>query len=363
MIHDNSGFGIDRLGSGLGRSVDGAGANEPSISEDLVLGGPGRVSSGGGDSFPNGDEAIVFDPSFASMDGSGDDPLKDQVLGGGSAIDDQSPRIFGASGVDSVDSVCAHQTGTLSQGGIGQTGSDTDRERREGDEDSHHSDTKKGLSRTVKALLVTATLIVVSVMAFAILEPIQVLPRIRLAPGFSFVAQDGSSLTSEDGRGVVTLYAFEPAGCGVACHGQHETMAGVMSRRDETGLAADDFRLVTVALDVNAPQELSTAADASGADGDIWRWVGADPEVLDEAVGAGFRVYFDRLEDGTIAFDPTYVIVDGQGLIRGEYTYATLASDVDRLTRHLSLLGEEIRNADGRTALLYEAAHVFLCYP
>lgn len=79
--------------------------------------------------------------------------------------------------------------------------------------------------------------------------------------------------------------------------------------------------------------------------------------------GAGFRVYYDADESGAVDFDQTFVIVDGRGLIRGEYAYATLASDADRLTRHIGLLGEEIRNAGGNTGLLYEAAHVFLCYP
>ena len=57
------------------------------------------------------------------------------------------------------------------------------------------------------------------------------------------------------------------------------------------------------------------------------------------------------------------MIVDGNGLVRGEYTYATLASDADRLTRHIGLLGNEIRNAGGNNKLIYEAAHIFLCYP
>lgn len=40
-----------------------------------------------------------------------------------------------------------------------------------------------------------------------------------------------------------------------------------------------------------------------------------------------------------------------------------LASDADRLTRHLSLMGDELRNVAGPAALVYEAAHIFLCYP
>lgn len=215
-----------------------------------------------------------------------------------------------------------------------------------------------------KTALGIAGLIVVAVMAFAIFEPVQVLPRIRIAPGFSFVDQTGETFTSEDGAGAVTLYSFAPTSCGEECDPIFETVAEVARRvPTEVDLGGAEFRLVTVALDTNDPGALEAAAAMSGADGEAWRWVGAEPDALRSVVGGGFGVYYDASEPGDVAFDQTYVIVDGTGLIRGEYTYATLASDADRLTRHIGLLGDEIRNADGNTALLYEAAHVFLCYP
>jgi protein SCO1/2 len=201
-------------------------------------------------------------------------------------------------------------------------------------------------------------------MAFAIFEPVQVLPRIRIAPGFSFIDQTGASLTSEDGSGAVTLYSFAPTTCGDECDPIFDTVAEVIDRvAKEVDLGGAEFKAVTVALDTNRPDVLTEAATRTGADGEAWRWVGADSDALRAVVGGGFGVYYDATEPGQVVFDQTYVIVDGTGLIRGEYTYATLASDSDRLTRHIGLLGEEIRNSDGNTALLYEAAHVFLCYP
>ena len=64
-----------------------------------------------------------------------------------------------------------------------------------------------------------------------------------------------------------------------------------------------------------------------------------------------------------VAFDPMLVLVDGWGVIRGEYKYQTLTSDADKIVRHLGILGEELRNAKGAASLAYEAAHFFLCYP
>ena len=44
-------------------------------------------------------------------------------------------------------------------------------------------------------------LAILSVAAFAVFQPIKVLPRIRLAPGFILTDQDGQRLTNEDLRG------------------------------------------------------------------------------------------------------------------------------------------------------------------
>jgi len=57
--------------------------------------------------------------------------------------------------------------------------------------------------------------------AFMIFQPVQVLPRERLSPGFIFTNQDGETLNSEYFRGKLTLYNFtytrcQPPSCGTA---------------------------------------------------------------------------------------------------------------------------------------------------
>ena len=201
--------------------------------------------------------------------------------------------------------------------------------------------------------------------AFAVFEPIQVLPRLRLAPGYGLVSDDGSFATSEDARGAVTLYSFAPTDCGDRCAPMFDTLATVRDRiDDEVDLGETDFRIVTIALDgIDDPAELAAAAVASGADGERWHWYGGDEATIDTVVARGFRRWFERGSDGEIDFDPAFIIVDGNGVVRGDYRYQTLAADDDKLVRHTEILAEEIRNADGATALAYEAAHLFLCYP
>lgn len=207
---------------------------------------------------------------------------------------------------------------------------------------------------------------VVGILAFTIFQPITVLPRIRLAPGFAMVDQSGATLTSEDTRGTLTLYSFAHAGCGEECDQIWETVAEVGDRvAAEVDLGGTDFRMVTVSFDPagDSPPVLAEAAGAVGADGESWRWAAASPEMTDTVVKTGFKAWYEQQPDGSFRFDPYYVLVDGWGVIRGEYRYETLEGQADKIVRHVGILSEELRNSEGVASLAYEAAHIFLCYP
>ncbi|MFO7548442.1 MAG: SCO family protein [Acidimicrobiia bacterium] len=212
----------------------------------------------------------------------------------------------------------------------------------------------------------TAAVVVLAVVAFAIFQPIQVLPRIRLAPGFALVDQSGATVTSEDARGAVTLYTFAYAACDEECDAINATMREVRDRvAGEVDFGDTPFRQVTISFDPerDTPEALAVAAAGSGADGDSWLWASPDPSLLTTVVGAGFKAWYEPQPDGSFRFDPLFVLVDGWGVVRGEYRYQTVAGEADKIVRHAGLLAEELRNSSGVASLAYEAAHVFLCYP
>lgn len=219
--------------------------------------------------------------------------------------------------------------------------------------------------RWVVAAASVVVLVIAGVMAFAIFEPIQVLPRIRLAPGFALTDQTGDTLTSEDLRGNVVLYTFTYGQCEEPCIAPEPTMAEIAERADEVDLGGVPLRLVTLSFDPerDSVQELATRAGEHGADGDLWTYATTDPTQTDNVVRAGFRTWFESRDDGSFAFDPVLILVDGWGIVRGEYRYQTLADDADRILRHIDILGQEIRNSHGANTIAYEAAHFFLCYP
>jgi protein SCO1/2 len=231
-------------------------------------------------------------------------------------------------------------------------------------------DDEFAVPRWLKVLGGLFSVAIIGAMAFAYFEPVQVLPRVRLAPGFALADQSGEAYTSESARGVITVYTFAPAAADCdTCDRIDRTMAELADRTARSeALDGLELRFVTVSLDTDDPGTLARAAARSGADGERWRWVGGDATRIRNVVGGGFRRFYEVTdgEAGTateVRFDPAFVLVDGNGVIRGEYAYQTLADDADKISSHLEVLADEIRYAKGAAAVAYEAAHLFLCYP
>jgi hypothetical protein len=108
---------------------------------------------------------------------------------------------------------------------------------------------------------------------------------------------------------------------------------------------------------------LQTYATSVGADPAVWRFATlADPTLMKYVIGGGFEAYYEANEDGSFRFDPAFILVDGWGIIRGEYRYQTRSPDSERILRHLGVLAEEVINSQGANKVAYEAAHYFLCY-
>jgi len=208
-------------------------------------------------------------------------------------------------------------------------------------------------------------LVLGGVLAFATLRPVQVRPRIRLAPGFALTDQDGQSLTNEDLRGQIVLYSFTYTRCqSSACDYVIQTMQEVQNHLDELDLGGVPVTLVTISFDPehDTPEVLRAYAESVGADPTRWRFVTGDPTLLKYIIGGGFEVYYAPDDKGGFTFDPGFVLVDGWGIIRSEYHYRTLVPDTERILRHINVVAEEARKSKGTARVAYEAAHLFLCY-
>jgi len=204
---------------------------------------------------------------------------------------------------------------------------------------------------------------VVGLLAFIILRPIQVLPRIMLAPGFIVLDQDAQPLTSEDLRGAITLYNFSYAACRQPCPDTLAVMQLVRERLSEVDTLGVPVRLLTLSVDPahDTPAVLRALGKRYAADFKQWQFATAEAERLKHLVGGGFGVYYQAQPDGMIRLDPALMLVDGNGLLRAEYR--TGSPNPDIILRDIRLLAVEAVNSAGPGRLAYEAAHLFVCYP
>lgn len=204
-----------------------------------------------------------------------------------------------------------------------------------------------------------------AVLAFATLQPVKVLPRIALSPGFALIDQTGERFTSEELRGSLVLYNFTYTACAPPCPQTSDQMRAVQKRLPAIETRGLPVRLVTISFDPirDTPATLRAYSERWGADPLRWRIATGEAAHLKNVIGGGFGVFYDDAATGagSFVFDPTFVLVDGAGIVRAKYQTATL--DLALIERDLSLIATEAVQSEGPFRLAYEAAHLFMCYP
>jgi protein SCO1/2 len=211
--------------------------------------------------------------------------------------------------------------------------------------------------------VVLALVPIVAVLAFAILQPVKVRPRIGLAPGYAFTEMRGAQLTSEDMRGKLVFYNFTYAGCQAPCVQTSTTMAQVQELVKNVDVGGLPVEFVTVSIDPqrDTPARLQEFAAEIGADTSNWHFVTGPEERLKNVIGGGFRMFYEPDGAGGYKLDPTMIMVDGNSIMRAIYERSM--PDMATVQRDLELLATEVKNSSGPGKLVYEAAHLFLCYP
>lgn len=204
---------------------------------------------------------------------------------------------------------------------------------------------------------------ILGAIAFAVFQPIQVLPRIAPAPGFSFVDQDGNQLTSDDLRGSLVLYNFTYTRCADPCPQTSAYLKQIEADLRSLDLGDIPLRFVTISFDPthDTPDALRDYAASLGADTATWHFVTGEERQLKQVIGAGFSTYYGPDDQGGFEFTPAFALVDGLGILRA--TYRTATPDLATLKRDINLILTEARNSSGVNRYAYEAAHLFLCYP
>jgi protein SCO1/2 len=235
-------------------------------------------------------------------------------------------------------------------------------------------------------------LLIGAVLAFTILRPIQVLPRVGIGPGYGLIDVEGNRITNETMRGKIVLYSFTYTHCPQVCSTLMEKMQAVRSRMAEISGQVGDLpvEIITISIDPerDTPEKLAEYAAQYGATPESnqtmipWYFItGNDPELTKIMVSVGFDLYHEKVpaasgdaNDYTYKFVPMVVLIDGWGIIRSEYrqyetserlSYSEGRVDIDPdiVLRDIGLVSEEANNSTGVASAAYGAAHLFLCYP
>ncbi len=216
--------------------------------------------------------------------------------------------------------------------------------------------------RWLLLIVIPAALLAIGLILFVTIQPVQVLPRMELAPGYTLTDANGKQATSEDMRGQFTLYTFGYSGCVAPCQDPNLAMKQIQDALPGINTQGIPVRLVTMSIDEkhDSPEQLRAYAARLGADASTWRFLTGDPTRLKNTIGGGFSVFYQQESDGSFTFAPMFVLVDGNGIVRARYR--TAAPEIATISKHLELMATEVRNSQGAGRLAYEAAHLFLCY-
>jgi len=226
-----------------------------------------------------------------------------------------------------------------------------------------HRDTGQDNRKLIALWLGLLAIPLVAVFLFAVVQPVKVVPRIGLAPGFIFSDMSGNRLTNEDLRGNLVLYNFTTTSCTAPCTDTSSTMQAVQAMLPGLETGGIPVKLVTVSIDPerDSPEKLRAYAERLGADPEVWQFATGTPERVKQVVGGGFGLYYETAADGDVEFAPMLALVDGNGILRAQYKNGL--PDIETIRRDFGLIVDEVRNSEGAGSLVYEAAHLFLCYP
>ncbi|KAA3663634.1 MAG: SCO family protein [Chloroflexi bacterium] len=202
----------------------------------------------------------------------------------------------------------------------------------------------------------------IGIVLFVVFQPITVLPRIALAPGFALVDQNNKQLTNEDMRGRIALYSFTYSNCVDNCVSSTPLMEDIYTAILKMDTGDIPVELITISIDPDdTPDKLMVVSDSLGANSNVWHFLTGTEERVRWVIGGGFSTFYKELDDGSYQLAPDLMLVDGAGVLRAEYRRGLPEFNI--VMRDIGLLVDEAHNSDGVNKYAYEAAHLFLCYP
>jgi protein SCO1/2 len=166
----------------------------------------------------------------------------------------------------------------------------------------------------------------------------QRLSKIKPAPEFTLMKQDGKRLALKDLRGKVLAITFIFAACADTCPLLTAKMAGIQNRLGSDFGKKVHFVSITVDAERDTPEVLKQYAEAHKANPAGWAFLTGTPAEIRE-VAKRYGIYYKKTPRGDV--DHTFLtsLVDQSGILRVQYMGVKFNPD-EMLTDLRSLLAE-----------------------
>jgi len=172
------------------------------------------------------------------------------------------------------------------------------------------------------------------------------LPKLGHIVPFSLTRESGAPFSSAELAGKVWVADFVFLGCTESCPMLTTRMSNLQKRlaEEEAKLGGSlPVRLLSITIDPlnDTTARLSEYATRWGADPKRWTFATGSTAEIQHVVADGFKVAYGKVDDGAGAFEIMhgnwFVLVDGEGAIRGYYStdrpeeMTAITADVVRL--------------------------------
>jgi protein SCO1/2 len=163
------------------------------------------------------------------------------------------------------------------------------------------------------------------------------LPVLRAVPDFSLTDQTGTTVSKDSLRGNIWIANFFFS----RCQGPCPQLTARMAEMQKALAKAPGVKLVSVTVDpaYDTPEVLRKYGEEFQADPEKWKFLTGDPEVVKQLVREGFMQMLAEEPDGEPVHGTTFVMVDGNGMVRGVY----MLEDPDLISKMLLDAGNLLR--------------------
>ena len=168
------------------------------------------------------------------------------------------------------------------------------------------------------------------------------LPRLGSIPAFQLTDQQGRAVTSDSFRGKIVIADFIFLGCQQSCPKLTSRMLDLQRKATaQGGAVAGKVRFASFSVDPenDTPPRLHEYAQKFGADEGTWTFLTGSNAAMEKTIVDGFKMQIGKVDDGagvfTIMHGDWFLLIDGQGTIRGYYD----SSDLPNMQRILADAG------------------------